>query len=152
MNNIINNINIFLKELSNNKFFIGIAMIFLNLISRFVELRLSKGQEMFIQNIGREVLIFAIAFMGTRDIITAFILTAVFVILANFVFNEDSKLCVLPEKYKKLSKVLDKNNDNIISQKEINDAINILEKAKKQDNLNNQMNMMNSLENNNIDL
>jgi len=141
-------INNYLKELSSSKYFIGLAMIFLNLASRFFELRLSPGQEHFIKSISREALIFTIAFMGTRDIVTSFILTGIFIILANFVFNEDSKYCVLPEKYKQMSKVLDINKDNLVSQTEINDAISILEKAKRQDTLNNQMNMIGSLEHN----
>lgn len=147
----INTINNYLKELSSNKYFIGIAMIFLNLISRFFELRLSPGQENFIKSIGREVLIFTIAFMGTRDIVTSFILTGIFIILANFVFNEESKFCLLPEKYKKMSKAIDINKDGLVSQSEIENAIKILEKAKRQENLSNQINMMNSLEHNNMD-
>ena len=40
---------------------------------------------MIIKNIAREVLIFTIAFMGSRDIVVALGLTAVFIILSNFV-------------------------------------------------------------------
>ena len=144
-------INHYLRELSSSKYFIGLAMIFLNLASRFFELRLSPGQEHFIKSIGREVLIFTIAFMGTRDIVTSFILTGIFILLANFVFNEESKYCVLPEKYKQMSKALDINNDGVVSQTEIENAINVLQKAKRQDNLNNQMSMMGSLEHNNTE-
>lgn len=147
----LNTINNFFKELSSSKYFVGVAMIFLNLASRFFELRLSPGQENFIKSIGREVLIFTIAFMGTRDIVTSFILTAVFIILANFVFNEESKFCILPEKYKKMSKAMDINKDGLVSQSEIENAINILEKAKRQENLSNQINMMNSIEHNNME-
>jgi hypothetical protein len=142
-------INHYLRELSNSKYFIGLAMIFLNIASRFFELRLSPGQEHFIKKIGREALIFTMAFMGTRDIVTSIILTGIFIILANFVFNEDSKYCVLPEKYKQMSKAIDINNDGLVSQSEIDNAIILLEKAKRQDSLNNQMSMMGSLEHNN---
>ena len=45
----LNTINNFFKELSSSKYFVGIAMIFLNLASRFFELRLSPGQENFIK-------------------------------------------------------------------------------------------------------
>jgi len=132
--------------IGSHKMFIGISMILLNLISRFVELRLSKGQEMFLRNVGREILIFIVAFMGTRDIVIALILTGIFIVLANYVFNEESKFCILPKKLKQLSNVLDKNNDGVVSQKEIEDAVKLLDKAKKQDQLHNQMNMMNSLD------
>lgn len=135
-----------LNLIGSHKMFIGVAMILLNLISRYVELRLSKGQEMFLRNVGREILIFVVAFMGTRDIVIALILTGIFIILANYVFNEESKFCILPKNLKNLSSALDKNNDGVVSQKEVEDALKLLDKAKKQDKLHNQMNMINSLD------
>ena len=83
------------------------------------------------KNIATEILIFTIAFIGTRDIITAIIITTIFVLLSKFVFNENSKYNILPKNYKKLEKVLDSNNDGKISEKEIDNAINILKKANK---------------------
>ena len=148
MYNIVALINNFLQNLSNNKYFIGLAMIFLNLGSRYVEVNLSSGQEMFVKSIAREVLIFTMAFIGTRDIVASLILTGSFIILANYVFNEDSNFCMLPEKYKNIEKVLDRDGDNQISQEEINRAVQILEKAKKQEDLNAHLTMINSMENN----
>ena len=72
------------------------------------------------------------AWMGTRDIYTALVLTAVFTVLSDHLFNEESPYCVVPEKYKLLNKIIDKNEDGIISETEINSAIAILEKAKKE--------------------
>ena len=60
------------------------------------------------------------------------IITAVFTVLTGFLFNENSKFCILPEKLKKLEKQIDSNNDGIISDKELDDAIGILTKAKRQ--------------------
>ena len=120
-----------LNSLNSSKYFTGIMMILLNICSRFVEIRLSDSMESFIKyNIARELLIFTIAWMGTRDIIVAFILTACFMILSEFLLNHKSNYCVLPEKYKHLN--VDKNKDGIISDSEINQAIATLEKAKKQ--------------------
>jgi hypothetical protein len=148
MINIIDMSTHFLQNLSNNKYFIGLAMIFLNLGSRYVEVNLSSGQEMFIKSIAREVLIFTMAFIGTRDIVASLILTGSFIILANFVFNEESNFCMLPEKYKNIEKSLDLNGDNQISQEEINKAVKILEQAKKQEDINAHLSMINSMENN----
>jgi hypothetical protein len=72
------------------------------------------------------------AWMGTRDIYTALVLTAVFTILSDHLFNEESPYCIVPEKYKVLNKLVDTNNDGIISEQEITSAIAILEKAKKE--------------------
>ena len=141
-------INHYLSNLSNNKYFIGLVMIFLNLGSKYVEIKLSDNQERFIKKIAREVLIFTIAFMGTRDIVSSLILTGIFIILANYIFNENSSFCILPEKFKKLESVINRNNDNFISQDEINKAIQILDKAKRQEALSTQFTMINSLENN----
>jgi len=123
---------IFMNDLGTNKLLIGVFMIFMNIGSRYIELKLTKGQEMILKNIAREVLIFTIAFVATKDLILSFIITAIFIILANFVFNEKSKYSILPEKYKKLASLIDTNNDNVISENEINKAYDILKKARGQ--------------------
>ena len=121
----------FLNVLNSSKYFTGIMMILLNIGSRFVEIKLSDSMEAYIKyNIAKELLIFTIAWMGTRDIIVALVLTAVFVVLSEFLLNNKSKFCVLPDKYKRL--IIDTNKDGIISDIEINKAIETLEKAKKQ--------------------
>jgi len=123
---------IFMRDLGTNKLLIGVFMIFINIGSRYIELKLTKGQEMILKNIAREVLIFTIAFIHTKDLIISFIITGVFIILANFIFNEKSKYSILPEKYKKLALLIDTNNDNVISENEINKAYDILKKARGQ--------------------
>lgn len=123
---------IFMNDLGTNKLLIGVFMIFMNIGSRYIELKLTKGQEMILKNIAREILIFTIAFVATKDLIMSFTITAIFIILANFVFNEKSKYCILPEKYKKLASLIDTNNDNVISENEINKAYDVLKKARGQ--------------------
>jgi DNA-binding MltR family transcriptional regulator len=70
--------------------------------------------------------------MGTRSIYVALTLTAAFIILSDYVFNDKSKFCMLPEKFKKLQSSIDLNDDKIISELEIKSAMEVLEKAKKQ--------------------
>jgi hypothetical protein len=123
---------IFMRDLGTNKLLIGIFMIFMNIGSRYIELKLTKGQEMILKNIAREVLIFTIVFVATKDLIISFIITGIFIILADFIFNEKSKYSILPEKYKKLASLIDTNNDNVISENEINKAYDILKKARGQ--------------------
>ena len=139
-------LNNFLDNLSTNKLFIGLMMIFMNIGSRFIEIKLTKGQEMIFKNIAREVLIFTIAFMGSRDIVIALILTAVFIILSNFVFNENSKYCLLPASYKKLENVMDLNNDGKVSKEELEKAYEVLKKAKAQEKNNMKKAFLNNLE------
>lgn len=118
-------------RLNSSKYFTGIVMIMLNIGSRFVEIKLSDSMEQYIKyNIAREVLIFSMAWMGTRDIIVALLLTAAFVVLSDFLLNAKSNLCILPNKQKYLK--LDTNKDGIVTDIEINNAIELLERAKKQ--------------------
>ena len=131
-----------LDTLNSSKYFTGIMMILLNIGSRFVEIKLGSSMEAFIKyNIARELLIFTIAWMGTRDIIVSIILTASFVILSEFLLNHKSKFCVLPDKYKTLN--VDSNGDGVISDSEINKAIETLEKAKRQKEKDRHLNLLN---------
>ena len=137
----------FLQDFGTNKLILGLVMIFMNIGSRYIELRLTNGQEMILKNIAREVLIFTIAFINTKDLILSFIITGIFIILANFVFNEKSKYNILPDKYKKLSSIIDTNKDKIVSDEEINNAYEILKKARDQIDNYNKLNVLESFNN-----
>lgn len=126
-----------LKPVNESKLLMGIVMIFLNVASKYVELGFSKTQEHALRNgLGREILIFAIAFTATKDLITAILITAAFQILSNVLFHEDSRFCLMSEKMKKISKLIDKNKDGVISKEEEDRAIRILEEAEKKNNNN----------------
>lgn len=117
-------------KINNSKYLTGIGILILNIFSKYIQIKLSKSQEEFIKNIiTREILIFTIIFIGTRDIITSIILTASFLILSDTVFNYKSKFCLLPEKYKKLEKILDFNKDGKVTNEEIEKAKKILKNA-----------------------
>lgn len=135
-----------LNTLNTSKYFTGVMMILLNIGSRFVQIRLGDSMEAFVKyNVARELLIFTMAWMGTRDIIVALVLTAVFTVLSNFLLNSNSKLCVLPDKYKYIK--VDTNDDGSISDIEINQAIETLEKAKRQKDKERNINLVNSFNN-----
>ena len=119
--------------LNNSKFFAGIVMILLNVGSKFIAIQFSKSTEEYLKmSVTKQILVFSMAWMGTRDIYTSLILTAVFTVLSDHLFNEESPYCVVPHKYRLLHKMVDTNNDNVISEDEINNAIIILEKAKRE--------------------
>jgi hypothetical protein len=125
-------INEHIYYLNNSKFFAGVVMILLNVGSKFISIQFSKSTEEYLKfSLSKQLLVFAMAWMGTRDIYVALGLTAVFVILSDHLFNEDSTYCIVPHKYRVLDKLIDTNNDENISEVEINSAISILEKAKK---------------------
>ena len=47
----------------------------------------------------KQIFIFAIAWMGTRDIYIVLAIVIVFTICTDFLFNEDSMFCCLPENF-----------------------------------------------------
>lgn len=117
--------------LNNSKFFAGIIMILLNVGSKFISIQFSRSTEEYLKmNITKQILVFAMAWMGTRDIYTALVLTAVFTVLSDHLFNEESPYCIVPKKFRILTKIIDSNSDGIVSDSEISNAIAILEKAK----------------------
>jgi hypothetical protein len=118
--------------LNNSKFFAGVIMILLNIGSKFISVNFSKSTEEYLKfTLSRQILIFAMAWMGTRDIYTALILTAIFVILSDHLFNEESQYCIVPQHKRILHTIIDTNNDGNVSEQELNTAIATLEKAKK---------------------
>jgi hypothetical protein len=142
---IVNTINHNILKLNNSKFFAGIVMLMLNIGSKYITINLSKTQEQYMRNsIGRQLLIFSIAWMGTRDIYMSFILTAIFIILSDYLFNEDSKLCIVPKSLRAFEDIVDTNNDGKLSDEEIKNALNILQKAKEQEYKLQQQQLMNS--------
>jgi hypothetical protein len=131
--NLFGYINSHVYYLNNSKFFAGIVMILLNVGSKFITINFSKSTEEYLKfSLTKQLLVFAMAWMGTRDIYTALGLTAVFTILSEHLFNEESNLCIVPENYRVLNKLLDTDGDGNVSESEINAAINVLEKAKKE--------------------
>ena len=119
--------------LNNSKFFAGVIMILLNIGSKFITIQFSKSTEEYMKwTVSKQLLVFAMAWMGTRDIYTALGLTAVFTILSEYLFNEESNLCIVPHKYRILHKLVDTNEDGIVTEPELAAAIAVLEKAKRE--------------------
>ena len=128
----IGHVNNQVMSLNNSKFFAGIIMILLNVGSKFITIQFSKSTEEYMKmSICKELLVFSMAWMGTRDIYTALGLTAVFTILSDHLFNEESSLCIVPEKYRVLDKIIDTNGDGEVSETELAQAIAVLEKSRK---------------------
>lgn len=119
--------------LNNSKFFAGVVMILLNVGSKFISIQFSKSTEEYLKySLSKQLLVFAMAWMGTRDIYTSLALTAIFVVLSDHLFNEESTYCIMPEQLRILNKSLDGNDDGKVTNDELNSAIAVLEKAKKE--------------------
>ena len=107
-NSITKSIKQFLQKLHNNvtmlngsKIFAGFMIIVLQISSRFVTIKLSKTMESYLKyTFSKLILIFAIAWMGTRDIYIALCITIVFSLVMDGFCNEDSSMCLLPNSFK----------------------------------------------------
>ncbi len=121
--------------MNNSKFFAGVIMILLNVGSKFITIQFSKSTEEYLKmSVTKQILVFAMAWMGTRDIYAALGLTAVFTVLSDFMLNEESSCCVVPHKYRILHTLVDTNNDGDVTDTEIAAAEATIAKAKREKN------------------
>lgn len=125
------NINNYVKNMNNSKIFAGLMIITLNISSRFVNLKLSKSMEAYLKyTFSKQILVFAIIWMGTRDIYIALPGVILFTILMDYLFNEDSMFCCLPQSF--INKQKEALENQTVSEEEIIKAKETLEKAEKQ--------------------
>jgi hypothetical protein len=125
----------YVTELNNSALFAGLVMLIMNIGSRYVQINLSESTEEYLKHIlKKEMLVFAIAWMGTKNIYYSLIITTCFTLLADHFANEDSEYCMLPTHFKELRKINGevKKDTEFISDVEINKAVTVLEKAKRQ--------------------
>ena len=118
INGFLKNMHNSISYLNGSKIFAGIMIIVLQISSRFFTIRLSKTMESYLKyTFSRQVLIFAIAWMGTRDIYIALIITLLFTFAADCLFNEDCRFCILPDSFKEYHmKLAEESEDNDITQ------------------------------------
>ena len=123
------------QALNGSKIFAGVMIITLNIVSRFVNIKLSKTMESYLKyTFSKYVLVFTIAWMGTRDIYIALFIMGCFIIVSDFLFDEESMFCVLPEEFKDHHLTILEENENMenVTDEEITKAKKVIEKAKQQ--------------------
>ena len=104
-----------LMNINDSKICAGLMIITLNIASKFATLKLGKTAEMYLKyTFSKQILVFAIAWMGTRDIYIALTLTIIFIILFDFLLNDESSFCILPQDFKEFYD----NMDAVISQED----------------------------------
>lgn len=129
---VLKNIDKTIKDLNTSKVFTGLMIITLNIGSRFVNLNLSKSMEAYLKyTFSKQILIFAIIWMGTRDIYIALIGVIIFTICMDYLFNEESDYCCLPETFVNQHKEMLDNKDNV-SEEDVVKAKLTIEKFEKQ--------------------
>lgn len=118
--------------INNSKIFAGVIIITMNIASKFVVFKLSKSMEAYFKyTFSRDILVFAMAWMGTRDIYVALLITALFILFIKYLWNEDSPFCCLSEKFTSYHSELEKEKE-IITDQQVKEAMDLLERAKNQ--------------------
>jgi hypothetical protein len=120
----------YIKIMNSSKIFAGLVVITLNIASRFVIIKLSKSMESYLKyTFSRDVLVFCIVWMGSRDIYIATTFTLLFTFIVDFLLNEESSYCILPESFTTYHTEL--LNDAKPTADEIKNAESVLERVKK---------------------
>jgi len=100
LSNMFSYLNTNITALNQSKIFAGLMIIILNIASKFVTIKVSKTMESYLKfTFSRDLLVFAITWMGTRDIYTALVMTIFFIIIVDYLMNEQSNFCVLSESF-----------------------------------------------------
>jgi hypothetical protein len=129
--NTFNSLDDVISTMNTSKVFAGLMILILNIASKFVTIKLGKTMESYFKfTFSKQILVFAMAWMGTRDIYIALIISILFIIFSDYLFHEDSPFCCLPNSFKNYHLQLLENNE--ISEDEIKKAQEVLDKATKQ--------------------
>lgn len=120
----------YVKIMNGSKMFAGLVVITLNIASRFVTIKLSKSMESYLKfTFSRDVLVFCIVWMGSRDIYISATFTLLFTFIMDFLLNEESSYCILPETFTTYhTELLD---GTAPTADEIKNAESVLERVKK---------------------
>ena len=125
-----------IKRVNDSKIFAGLMIITLNIVSRFVTIKLSKSMESYLKyTFSKYVLVFTIAWMGTRDIYVATTIMLIYIVIMDYLLDDDSMFCILPEEFKNYhTELLENDGENEdVSEEDIKKAEKVIERAKKQD-------------------
>jgi len=136
--NIFSSLDNTVKSLNKSKVFAGLMIITLNIASRFVTIKMSKTMQSYLKfTFSRYILIFAISWMGTRDIYIALTITLLFIILFEYLLDEESNFYIFSEEFKdyQKSKAEDEEDEKEVSDEDVKKAEKTLERAKKQKSL-----------------
>ena len=126
------------QNLNKSKIFAGLMIITLNIASRFVTIKMSKTMQSYLKfTFSRYILIFAISWMGTRDIYIALCITLLFIVIFEYLLDEESDFYIFSEEFKdyQKTKAEDEEDEKEVSDDEVKKAEKTLERAKKQKSL-----------------
>jgi len=97
-----------MEVLNDSKFFLGVMLLLLNIGSRYLVDEFSTDPDEYKRNIVlRRITIFAVCFVGTRDLVVSLLLTAGFVILSQGFSRQGRETMENKKKMEELEKKVD---------------------------------------------
>lgn len=121
----------YVEEMTRSKMFVGIIVLMLNIGMKNINLKLSPAMESYVRyTLSRNVLIFGMVFLPCRDIYVSLGITILFIILIDYLLNEESIFSILPESFTKhhLKKVENMETKNRPTAQQIKEAIETLQR------------------------
>lgn len=84
-----------LTQISSSPYTLAAAIFLLNIGGRFLPAEISKQQEAYLNTPWfRRLIIYVIFFVATRNLMTAFMLGTVSILVIGYLFNENSPICI----------------------------------------------------------
>lgn len=119
--------------LNKSTYFLALMILVLNIGSKYLDLKIGYTmQKMLATTTMKILIIFTMIYTATRDIYISLGISIVFLFLTEYILHEESSFCLIPHKYRCYKPIAKKNAKSPydITEKEINDAIQVLTKAK----------------------
>lgn len=90
----------FLNIFNNSKILAGLCIILMNLGSRYIISDLGIIHNKILSSeLFKKLIIFAIFFVATRDIMISFMLTISYILIIDGILHEKRKFCIIPKEY-----------------------------------------------------
>jgi len=120
--------------LNKSTYFLALMILILNIGSKYLDLNIGYTMQQLLATTAMKILIiFTMIYTATRDVYLSLGLSLVFWFMMEYVLHEESELCLIPHKYRCYKPVPKRSNRKSpydISEKEVNEAIQVLTKAK----------------------
>lgn len=110
-------------------------MILINIGGKFLPIQFSKSTEEYLKNtVSKQLLVFGMAWLGTRDIYAALAISFIFIIISDYLLNEESGLCIIPPKYRILHTLEPPMgaSEGFVSEVDVANAVAVLDRAKRE--------------------
>jgi len=83
---------------NNNRIIWGLTMLLMNLGARYISADLGKSHEKILKSqIVKKLIVFSLFFVATRDVLTAFLMAILYIVIVDGILHEDSKFCIVPK-------------------------------------------------------